>query len=111
MGHFSRGAICLAILSALACGLAAGDPIHDAAASGDLEKVKALLNSNSGLVFSKDSSGMTPLHFAAQNGHKEVAEVLLANKAEAGSNDRDGVMPLHLAAYTGHRDVVELLLA
>ena len=39
--------------------------IHDAAEDGDLEKVKALLKANPDLVNSKDTNGMTPLHFAA----------------------------------------------
>ena len=43
--------------------------IHDAAKDGDLEKVKALLQSNPDLVFSKDDKyGATPLHWAAAAG-------------------------------------------
>jgi ankyrin repeat protein len=50
--------------------------IHDAAKSGDLEKVKALLKGNPNLVFSKDTNGRTPLHCAALQGQKNVAELL-----------------------------------
>ena len=51
--------------------------IHDAAKSGDLEKVKALLTGNPNLVFSKDNNGETPLHDAVVTGHKDVAELLV----------------------------------
>jgi ankyrin repeat protein len=83
----------------------------DAAQLGDLEKVKALLNNNSDLLFSKDTIGMTALHLAAKNGHKDMAELLLANKAEINDKAYSGWTPLHEAAAKGHKDVVELLLA
>jgi ankyrin repeat protein len=86
--------------------------IHDAARDGDLEKVTALLKDNPDLVFRKeDNYGLTPLHTAAIQGHKDVAELLLANKAEVDARDNKGETPLHTAALMGHRDVVEVLLA
>src|SRR5881227_117827 len=48
----------------------------DAIRSGDLEKVKLLLENNPALVSSKDTNGMTPLHFAALEGHYDIAEFL-----------------------------------
>ena len=54
---------------------------------------------------------MTPLHCAAAEGHKDVAELLLANKAEVNAKDNNGGTPLHDAAVKGHKDVAELLLA
>ena len=64
--------------------------IHNAARDGDLEKVKALLKDNPDLVFSKDTNGTTPLHWAAINGHKDVASLLLANKAAVNAKDNSG---------------------
>ena len=92
-------------------GLAFGGEIHDAAAAGDLEKVKALLKDKHNLVFSKDSHGATPLLLAVSRGHKEVAEVLLANKAEVNAKNNEGGTPLHWAASLGNKDMAELLLA
>jgi ankyrin repeat protein len=46
------------------------DEIHDAARSGDLQKLKTLLGDNPHLVFSKDNIGLTPLHEAALWGRK-----------------------------------------
>ena len=54
---------------------------------------------------------MTPLHVAADGGHKDVVELLLANKAEVNAKDNDGVTPLHCGGVSGHKDVAELLLA
>jgi hypothetical protein len=85
--------------------------IHDAAQSGDLEKVKALLKANPELVFSKDDGGHTPLHFAAAQDHKDVVELLLASKAEVNAKNVVGLTPLHCAASQGHKDIVKLLLA
>ena len=54
---------------------------------------------------------MTPLHWAAVGGHKDVVELLLAHGAEVNARYSDGYTPLHYAAANGHKDVVELLLA
>src|SRR5437899_1059282 len=84
--------------------------IHDAAKGGDVATVKALIQRSPALAFSRDREGATPLHLAAQNGHKDVAEVLLGNHADVNAKN-DGTTPLHLAAHEGYKDVVEVLLA
>lgn len=86
-------------------------PIAEAAKSGDLEKVKALVQANPDLVFYKDSFEMTPLHMAAAADHKEVVEFLLANKADVNAVDETGETPLHLAVMGNKKGLVELLLA
>ncbi|KAM4048420.1 ankyrin repeat and SAM domain-containing protein 1A isoform 2-T2 [Anomaloglossus baeobatrachus] len=57
-----------------------------------------------------DSSGYTPLHHAALNGHKEVVEVLLRNEAVTNMADCKGCFPLHLAAWKGDAHIVRLLI-
>src|ERR1039458_3654080 len=59
--------------------------IFAAVRKGDLEKVKALLEGNPGLVFKTDSQDWTPLHSATHWHQKDAAELLLANKAEVGA--------------------------
>jgi ankyrin repeat protein len=103
-----RAAVLLVVLAWSS--LAFGGEIHDAARNGDLEKVKALLKDNPDLVFSKDGFGWTPLHWAADTGHKDVAELLLANKADATAKNNLGDTPLHWAAWRGQKAVAELLL-
>src|ERR1700730_120652 len=74
--------------------LAFGGEIHDAAALGDLGKVKALLRDDLALVFNRDNTGSTPLHLAAFKGHRDVAEWLLANKADVNARMNAGATPL-----------------
>jgi ankyrin repeat protein len=103
--------------------------IDSAAKIGDLERVQALLKNNPDLVLSKDRNGWTPLHWAAADGHKSVAELLLAHGADVRARDNRGETPLHKsagncdtvgncgtvrmhwAAADGHKSVAELLLA
>jgi len=108
-----RFAAFLLTLAVLAAGAQAfGDPIHDAARTGDLAKVKSLVQAQPNLVASKDEQfGQTPLHVAAFNDHKDVAAFLIANKADVNAKAKNGSTPLHLAAAKGNKDVVELLLA
>jgi ankyrin repeat protein len=80
-----------------------------ASTEGNLEKVRALVKDDPRLVFSKDSIGMTPLHWAAWKGHKDVVECLVASKADVNSNDSDGYTPLRRASDEGHKEVVEFL--
>ena len=53
--------------------------------------------------------GQTPLHAAADKGHKVVAELLLANQAEVNARDNDGYTPLHTAEDRAQADVAKLL--
>jgi ankyrin repeat protein len=93
------------------CGVAFGGEIHSAAMAGDLEKVKMLVKTDPELVLSKDKQGLTPLHWAAQNGPTEMVEFLLAHKADVNAKGDRGTTPLHMAQALGHLDTVKLLLA
>ncbi|XP_039195258.1 ankyrin repeat and SAM domain-containing protein 1A isoform X17 [Crotalus tigris] len=57
-----------------------------------------------------DSTGYSPLHHAALNGHKDVVEVLLRNDALTNVADCKGCYPLHLAAWKGDAEIVKLLI-
>ncbi|XP_030217920.1 ankyrin repeat and SAM domain-containing protein 1A isoform X2 [Gadus morhua] len=57
-----------------------------------------------------DSTGYTPLHHAALNGHSDVVEALLRNEAFTNIADNKGCYPLHLAAWKGDQQIVNLLI-
>jgi hypothetical protein len=63
----------------------------------------ALLKDNPKLVFSKDSGGLTRLHWAAVYGHKDIAELLLAKGAEVNVKNGDGKTPLQLTSGKGYK--------
>ena len=54
--------------------------------------------------------GITPIYWAAVNGHTEVAKLLLDHKANVNARVTDGDTPLYIAAQNGHTEVVKLLL-
>jgi ankyrin repeat protein len=85
-------------------------PIHSAAMRGDLAKSNMLLKSDPSLVSTKDNQDQTPLHYAAMNDHKDVAQLLLENKADVNARTSDDWTPLHFAALNNHKDLVQLLL-
>ena len=42
----------------------------------------------------KGIGGRTPLRFAAEQGHNEIAELLIAGSAEVNAKDNNGKTPL-----------------
>jgi ankyrin repeat protein len=88
-----------------------GYNIFDAAAVGDFTAAEAMVQKKAAIVFSKDSYGKTPLHYAATLEKKDLAEFLLSAKADVNAKDSQGETPLLLATYAGRREVVELLLS
>jgi ankyrin repeat protein len=60
---------------------------------------------------SKDETGRTALHRAAENGHAEVVDILLRNGATVDVKEtKFGQTSLHLAALNGHRAVAQKLV-
>lgn len=102
----------LAFTSPAFCG-----PIHDAAQKGDLNKVKALVQSDPKLVSSKDKNGNTPLHLAALHDHAAVAEFLIANGADVNTKNSyssfvpDDLEGMFASNDSNHKDPQDLLLA
>ena len=85
-------------------------PVADAAARGDLEAVRHLLREGAD-VNAAQGDGMTALHWAAERGDAELADVLLYAGARVDAGTRIGhYTPLHLASRRAGATVVEVLL-
>ena len=88
-------------------------PLGQAAYTGDLEQVQALIQQGCKTdVFETGAGdGYTPLLAAAENGHTGIVEALLKAGADVNlKNGNFGDTALIRAAERGHQDVVSLLL-
>jgi len=90
-------------------------PLHYAAASGNLEVVRAIVESTrmtiKGAQLNEPADGgVTALHLAAHQGHLRVVEYLESQGAHIYSLDYGGYTPLHLASKENHPDVVNFLI-
>ena len=77
---------------------------------GYLEIVQALLGREGTDVNKGGLGGDTALHWAAREGHIEVARALLQAGANARKSNEEGQTPLHLASREGHIEIVRALL-
>ena len=90
----------------------ADHPIHVAAANGDVERVRALLDAEPQLVHLSDRAGGTPLHRAVAASARKVVKLLLDRGADlhalhgAGPGSERGyaavdLQPIDLAFWSG----------
>ena len=82
----------------------------DAAKIGDLKTIKDLILNQRVNVNYSDGGGLTALHYAALNGHKDCLEALIKAKADVKAVANDGWTALHVAANNGHKVCLELLI-
>ena len=89
--------------------------IFDATKKGDIGSVHTHIAAGAD-VTQQDISGWTPLHYAARDGHKNIALALItaATKQQqvkhVDPTDYCGSTPLYYAVKFGHPDVVLALL-
>lgn len=71
-------------------------PLHAAARSGDIERLRERIALGDDLN-ARDPADSTPLHVAAMSGSAELVRVLVESGADVGAIDGSGQTPLHLA--------------
>jgi|GEM_PF-508526 len=108
----------LLFLDLAATSLRAGE-IHGAAAAGDLNKVRTLIEADPALLDSRDDGGATPLHSACLSSPPSftrqvaVANLLLGKGANVNARNNYGFTPLHFASSGRSPDfaLIQLLIA
>ena len=84
-------------------------PILAAAYNGNIEAVKQHLAAGTDVNVKGGFADGTPLHYAAANGHKEIAELLIEKGADLNAKDEDGGTPLDVAIQFKELETVDLL--
>ena len=87
--------------------------IHDAASDVNIEAVKQHLVAGTD-VNAKDKRGLTPLHYAAGAGRKEIVELLITEGADVNAKlvsdgPHKGKTPLNAANEANHPEIADLL--
>ncbi|XP_053210559.1 putative uncharacterized protein DDB_G0277255 [Panonychus citri] len=85
-----------------------GRKLLDACKNGETDEVRDLMQN--GAPFTTDWLGTSPLHFAAQYGHKDTAEFLLRSGVSRDTRTKVERTPLHVSSQEGHLEIVALLL-
>jgi len=65
---------------------------------GNVEAVKQHLADGADVNVKDEARGLTPLHFATQNGQKEIVELLIADGADVNAKMNNGMTPLDCSA-------------
>ncbi|XP_029985912.1 caskin-1-like isoform X3 [Sphaeramia orbicularis] len=58
----------------------------------------------------QDADGLSPLHYAALSGNKELISLLLEAQAAVDIKDHKGMRPLHYASWQGKTEPMKMLL-
>jgi ankyrin repeat protein len=86
--------------------------LSEAGQTGNVTRLRELLEHNRDFANMPDEAGCTPLHYAAYFGHLEAARYLVSIGADVAAISMDPLrnQPLHAAASSGHHEIVRLLL-
>jgi len=86
--------------------------IFEAAATGQTDRVRALIEHDPALVNSYSPDGFAPLSLAAFFGHPDTVDALLAAGAEVNAPSRETMKltPLASALATGHNQIARTLI-
>jgi len=98
-----------AMLGYDASGIVSRAALHKAAAKGELEAVRVLLDAGVS-INSTNRWGATSLHLAVRHGHIDVVKLLLDKGVDIYITDKQGDTALDVAIAKGHDDMASSLL-
>jgi uncharacterized protein len=86
--------------------------VFEAAATGQTDRIRALIEQDPALVNSYSPDGFSPLSLAVFFGHPETVDVLLAAGAEVSAPSRESMKltPLASALAAGHNQIARTLI-
>ena len=101
----------LSVLIFAICAPVDAGEIHEAVKAGDIEKVKAMVDNDPALLYSKDELGKTPLHWAAGRDQLEIMRLLLDTyHVDVNVRNNNNGTPLHVSASQAHPDAAKILI-
>lgn len=112
----ARLLLCFAFVIAMlthvssAAGALPATELHAAAASGDTERVRALLASGA-TIDARDAQGRTALLVATHHNQVQAAKVLIEAGADVNAKDAIQDSPYLYAGARGHNEILRLALA
>ncbi|CCG84076.1 protein of unknown function [Taphrina deformans PYCC 5710] len=84
--------------------------LHKAAARGNIERMKDLVEIKGATIDITDNAGVTPLHDACVQGRLEAVKYLLGAGATVSPKDCEGDYPLLDAAQNDNSEICQVLL-
>ena len=90
--------ITIAAVVLVGCGEPSSELLQQSVTDGNVEAVKQHLADGADVNVKDEARGLTPLHFATQNGQKEIVELLIADGADVNAKMNNGMTPLDCSA-------------
>ena len=105
--------ITIAAVVLVGCGESSSESLLQSVIDGNVEAVKQHLADGADVNVKDEARGLTPLHFATQNGQKEIVELLIADGADVNAKMNNGMTPLDCSALippsSNKTEIVDLL--
>ena len=105
--------ITIAAVVLVGCGEPSSELLQQSVTDGNVEAVKQHLADGADVNVKDEARGLTPLHFATQNGQKEIVELLIADGADVNAKMNNGMTPLDCSALippsSNKTEIVDLL--
>ena len=105
--------ITIAAVVLVGCGETSSELLQQSVTDGNVEAVKQHLADGADVNVKDEARGLTPLHFATQNGQKEIVELLIADGADVNAKMNSGMTPLDCSALippsSNKTEIVDLL--